>query len=754
MTLPYQHVDSLRDIPFDDNCLCIADANLPADMLDKLPKVLLVDAGEKLKSLAALEVLAERVLEKHASKPLTLVAVGGGSIGDCVGFLASILWRGVTLWHVPTTMLAMIDSAHGGKNAVNLPNAKNQLGTFYPAERTFIVKEALQHMPLTLRRDGLSEMLKIFLMTDLIPFEELPSFEELAFMPFDKVGDELVSLVDIAIRAKLDIVEQDPEEKNGIRSYLNLGHTLGHAIERVAGLSHGAAVAWGVAAMLECSREFGLSEAEASAIYKQLYPMLIPLPDQISQPALLEAMRMDKKTVNGKLRSIVLEELGQCTVSEKLRPEDWLAAYIRVRTTFEQTNVSVSVKNPIGTSIEIEASKSELNRALLIAAQRTGKTRISGKSSADDVQYLFQALTELGIGISKTDSGYESIREGEFKFPDRARTLHCGEGGTSFRFLLALACSLPQETILLASPGLLARPQEQLLTALRAAGATIDEYHSSDGSGFRVRGWESMPKSFTVDASISSQYASALALLSAGSATPFTIRLEGQLVSESYLRMTLSMLEHAGVEVIFENNIIACNPSEKLETETHIEISADASSAAGWKVAAFLGHPVQVSNVKLENTLQPDTKIDRFLEELRKRDGETVLDLSDAPDLLPVLFVAAIYTGKPVSFIGIDRLKHKESNRIDGFADSLRDIGIPVERLQNGLVSPDSSNITLKQQTVFKTHGDHRIVMAGALLSLFLGPVLLDFPWSVSKSYPGFWSDARAAGWSLQPAFD
>ena len=135
--------ERLEEVKWPEDACFIVDRDLPRELIDALPgeAVIFVRAGEGLKSLVRMDGLAEEVLAVRSTKPLTLIAVGGGSVGDAVGFLASVLWRGVRLWHVPTTLLAMVDSAHGGKTAVNLSGAKNQLGTFYTADRVVIVRE-------------------------------------------------------------------------------------------------------------------------------------------------------------------------------------------------------------------------------------------------------------------------------------------------------------------------------------------------------------------------------------------------------------------------------------------------------------------------------------------------------------------------------------------------------------------------------------------------------------------------------------
>jgi len=749
MNLSYERVKSLGDVPFHDTCIVIADENLPAELLQALPDPILVEPGEQLKALVSIEQLAGRVLERCATKPLTLVAAGGGSVGDAVGFLASVLWRGVNLWHIPTTLLAMIDSAHGGKTAVNLPNAKNQLGTFHFSERTFLVDEILRNLPLRIRRDGLSELLKVFLLSDRVFFETLPSFEELANRPFAEIEERFLPLIEKAIMVKLDIVRTDPFEREGVRAYLNLGHTLGHALERTMDLSHGASIAWGLAATVECSRRFGMTNKEADSILCQLYPLLEPIPDEIDREAVYAALRLDKKTQNNKLRSVILEKIRHPKLTERLTIDDWLDALEQIQNRVRSRPVHVYLKTPAAASIALDASKSEMNRALIIAALRSGATSIEGVSGADDVRNLYRALVEMGFAVTETASGYRSVRDQDIRIPERARVNHCGQGGTTFRFLHADAASLPREPILHAAPDLLRRPHEPLIDALKAAGAEISPYSSGDGTGYRIAGWNAIPGGFSVDASLSSQFVSALALLAAGSESPFTIRLQGEIVSEPYLEMTLAMLERAGGEVLYQNGIIALNPSPRLSLPLELRIAPDASSAAVWHVARSFGHPVEIASGG--ETLQPDARIDEFLRMIEEADSEAEISLTSAPDLLPVLTVAAIRKGRRIRFTGIERLKHKESDRLDGFADSLRAIGIPILRIDDAFVTPGAEEIALKPDIVFNTHGDHRIVMAGVLLSMILGSVALDNPWAVTKSYPSFWNDAREAGWSALP---
>ncbi|MAT38168.1 MAG: hypothetical protein CL946_01045 [Ectothiorhodospiraceae bacterium] len=733
------HIAKLSELALDETCIAIADENLPQKIRDAFPLAITVEAGERLKSLASIERLAEQILARRATKPLTLVAVGGGSVGDAVGFLASTLWRGVGLWHIPTTLLAMVDSAHGGKTGVNLANAKNQLGTFYPADKVFIVAELLETLPYRQRREGMAEVFKVALLNPDLDIDAFGVMERMVYAPFADVQHEMMVVIQVAILTKLKIVKEDPFEESGTRTLLNLGHTIGHAIERVYGINHGEAVAWGLASMLHVSEKHGLPSALKEALLARLHPLLVPLRPGIDAEMLFDTLRKDKKRRGGKLRSVLLRSIGNAYVTDTVSEDEWLDAFAESVKWFSDTRVRVQCKTPRAASITVESSKSELNRALIIAALRKGITRIEGKSSALDVQEMVTALDALGAPLIPTTAGWETI--GVDASNSDTRSVHCGEGGTTLRFLIAYAASQPGKTRLNAVPALLRRPHGPLIEALRNAGARIEQTED----GFTVQGWENFPLSFTVDGSDSSQYVSALSLLAAGAPHPFTIRIEGSAVSKPYLEMTLALLERAGVEVLHEGAVIALNPTPKLERECELTIAPDASSLAVWRVTAYLGHPGNAAMPK--DTLQPDSRIDEYLGIL-KNETAPAIDLRNAPDLLPVLSIAALRTGKTVRFTGIGHLRHKESNRIEGLQQSLQAVGIRAEAEEHAFVIPAQSPGKLRG--AFDTRSDHRLVMAGALLALLFGQIELTAPWSVQKSYPSFWDDARRAGWTLE----
>jgi 3-dehydroquinate synthase len=208
-----------------------------------------VEAGEKLKQIESFQLHVDKLLsvvEKMQTKKITLVAVGGGSVGDFVGFLASVFKRGVPLIHIPSTWLAAMDSAHGGKTALNAGGFKNQIGTFYPAQKVIISRALLYTQPPERVTEAIGEILKTALLAGGSLWKQIQAESR---MDQKKLWTYLPPL----IQYKYKIVEQDPFEKKGIRYFLNFGHTFGHAFELSEKIPHGVAVNWGLWMALEFS---------------------------------------------------------------------------------------------------------------------------------------------------------------------------------------------------------------------------------------------------------------------------------------------------------------------------------------------------------------------------------------------------------------------------------------------------------------------------------------------------------------------
>ena len=729
---------TFEELELPEDAVVIADQNLPHAWLDALDNPICVEAGESLKRLESIEELAERVLERRSTRPLTIVGLGGGTIGDAVGFLASILWRGVDLWHVPTTLVAMVDSAHGGKTAVNLGVAKNQLGTFYPADRVILVEQALDTLPLEQRRDGLAELIKGLWLGDADALDVLEAdggVDELAAAPFADVGPRFMELLERAIAVKLDIVDQDLYETKGIRTFLNLGHTVAHTLELHTGLSHGQAVCWGLlsASFLSAERA-GLSEADARRLRAHVYALMSP--SQVigafdDRAQFCAGIKRDKKRVDGQLRSVLLDGPAEPFVTREISADDWFGAFRKGVEWFESTPVLAERRVQRSVDLQIEASKSEMNRALVIDHLRPGETAIEGDSSADDVAWLRTCLA--------------AIRDTE-----KPEEVYAGEGGTTFRFLMAVCAARPFETVVLAAPRLLERPHDALLDALRAGGADIAPIERDGHPGYRVRGWSEWPERLTIAADLSSQYASALALLSA-SGNEFGLVLEGgEVASRPYFDMTLELLRGAGVEVADEGDRLRFGPTPALFEPTTLVAETDASSAAVWQVARLLGVEANVARPPVSGR-QPDARAAAIAVRLAEADegGQCLeIDLGESPDLAPVLAAVATQLPHEVGLVGAAHLRHKESDRIGDLAEAMHRVGIDIEPREDGMLIP-AGRQEPTAGALWPTFGDHRLAMAGLLLTATGTPLEIEAPMVVAKSYPDFWHHVRRLGWVL-----
>jgi 3-dehydroquinate synthase len=279
------------------------------------PALLTVAPGERSKSWPAVERLARELLARGAHRGSALMALGGGVVGDLTGFLASIFMRGLDFIQVPTTLLAMVDAAIGGKTAINLPEGKNLLGTFHQPRLVAIDPQFLETLPQAERLNGLAEVLKAGFIRDPGLLEHLAAGGARLF------GDEqaLTDIIHRAAAIKARVVAAD-EREGDVRRILNFGHTLGHGLEQASAykIPHGRAVAWGMVAALRLSEAVaGLPPEEAArgrALIKDL-GLLKPLP-RFDPQAVLGALALDKKRREAGLVFVLLRRLGEPVIKE------------------------------------------------------------------------------------------------------------------------------------------------------------------------------------------------------------------------------------------------------------------------------------------------------------------------------------------------------------------------------------------------------------------------------------------------------
>jgi len=284
----------------------------------------IIEDGEQYKTIETMNNIVSRLLQNHFSRTCTLIALGGGVVGDVTGFAAACYQRGVGYMQIPTTLLAQVDSAVGGKTAVNHALGKNMIGAFHQPVAVVSDTDVLTSLPEREFRAGLAEVIKYGLISDKAFFVWL---EENIEGLLRREPELLVYAIEISCRNKAEIVAKD-EYESGLRALLNLGHTFGHAIETALNYRdwlHGEAVATGMSmAAFLSTKTTGLNNTEAERIDALLKKAGLPvtMPDTIQHKQLRECMSVDKKTRSGKLNLVLLERIGKAVVTSEFSEKD------------------------------------------------------------------------------------------------------------------------------------------------------------------------------------------------------------------------------------------------------------------------------------------------------------------------------------------------------------------------------------------------------------------------------------------------
>jgi 3-dehydroquinate synthase len=296
----------------------ITDANIAGIYKDKISgffpdaMVISVAAGDAGKSIPVVSRLAKKLLDIGFTRPDVIIGLGGGMITDLAGFLASIYMRGVPLILIPTSLAGMVDAAIGGKTAINL-EAKNILGTFYPAEMIMIDPSFITNLSDRRIGAGIAEVIKYAATLDATLADDLMKDEM-----------DLEKIIAKSVNAKANIVNQDMME-TGVRKVLNFGHTFGHAIEQMSGyrLLHGEAISIGMALANKAARKLGRQSKETGDRIEHLikkFNLPTEMPGRMSVESLIDLMEKDKKRIGGKITFIIAPGMGKYEMIQ-LSPE-------------------------------------------------------------------------------------------------------------------------------------------------------------------------------------------------------------------------------------------------------------------------------------------------------------------------------------------------------------------------------------------------------------------------------------------------
>jgi len=279
--------------------------------------VVTIPAGERHKTLAQTEQVFAALAGLGASRDATVIALGGGVVGDLAGFAAACWMRGIDFVQMPTTLLAMVDSSVGGKTGVNLPAGKNLIGAFHQPRSVIIDTDTLDTLPAREYRAGLAEVVKYGAIGDVAFFGWL---EQQADALVRREPAAVAEAIAVSCKSKAGIVARD-EREEGERALLNFGHTFGHALETEAGygtLLHGEAVAIGMTLAASLSAHMGKSShTDTDRLISLLKRLELPtvVPHDISPARLIQHMRLDKKNLSGKIRAVLWHGVGRAGVT-------------------------------------------------------------------------------------------------------------------------------------------------------------------------------------------------------------------------------------------------------------------------------------------------------------------------------------------------------------------------------------------------------------------------------------------------------
>ncbi|KKA29878.1 hypothetical protein TD95_003439 [Thielaviopsis punctulata] len=753
-----------------------------------------IPPGEVSKSRETKAEIEDWMLEQQCTRDTVIIALGGGVIGDMIGYVAATFMRGVRFVQVPTTLLAMVDSSIGGKTAIDTPTGKNLVGSFWQPQRVFIDLLFLETLPEREFINGMAEVIKTAAIWDEAEFSALEQNAPAilaAVKTKPSAGASNTRLASIqpilkrivmgSARIKAHVVSSD-EKESGLRNLLNFGHSIGHAIEALLTpqLLHGEAVAIGMVKEAELSRYLGvLSPGAVARLSKCIASYDLPISVHDKRVAkrtagkkcpvdvLLSKMAVDKKNVGKAKKIVLLKAIGK-TLEEKATTVDDNAIRVVLSPAIVE---SPGISKNLNVTVTPPGSKSISNRALVLAALGTGSCRIKNLLHSDDVEFMLAALSKLGGATYSWEEAGEVLvingKGGKLNACDEP--LYLGNAGTASRFLTTVValCQPVGETVstvLTGNARMQQRPIGPLVDALRSNGLAIKYLGPNLSLPLQIDaagGFEGGV--IELAATISSQYVSSILMAAPYAKEPVTLKLVGgKPISQLYIDMTIAMMKAFGVTVersATEENTyhipkgVYSNPAEYV-------IESDASSATyPLAVAAITGTTCTVPNIGF-SSLQGDA---RFAMEVLKPMGCTVeqtatsttvtgpaigslkaiphVDMEPMTDAFLTASVLAAVAAGTTTITGIANQRVKECDRIAAMRTQLAKFGVTCVELDDGIQVQGRPLAELQTpETSVYCYDDHRVAMSFSVLALVAPkPVLILERECTGKTWPGWW---------------
>ncbi|OAX85375.1 pentafunctional AROM polypeptide [Emergomyces africanus] len=757
-----------------------------------------IPPGESSKSRETKAEIEDWMLTRQppCGRDTVIIALGGGVIGDLIGFVAATYMRGVRFVQVPTTLLAMVDSSIGGKTAIDTPNGKNLIGAIWQPQRIYLDMEFLNTLPEREFINGMAEVIKTAAISSEEKFAALEKDAEIILAAvkskntperprFKGIEETLKRTILSSAEFKAQVVSAD-EREGGLRNLLNFGHSIGHAIEAILApqVLHGECVSMGMVKEAELARHLGiLNNVSVSRISKCLasYGLPTSLKDErirrltagkhCSVEQLIAYMSVDKKNDGPKKKVVLLSAIGR---THEPRASTVSNEDIQI-VLAPSLEVSPGVPKDLNVTCTPPGSKSISNRALVLAALGSGTCRLKNLLHSDDTEVMLNALERLGAATFHWENEGEVlvVNGNGGRMEASPEELYLGNAGTASRFLTTVATlaqkSSVDSSVLTGNARMKQRPIGDLVDALAANGAIIEYLENPKSLPLKIAASGGFAGGdINLAAKVSSQYVSSLLMCAPYAKKPVTLRLiGGKPISQPYIDMTTAMMRSFGIDV------------KKSETEEHTYhiprgfysnpaeyvVESDASSATyPLAVAAITGTSCTVPNIG-SKSLQGDA---RFAVEVLQPMGCTVdqkdfsttvtgpaggilkplpnIDMEPMTDaFLTASVLAAVARGQgsnhTTRIYGIANQRVKECNRIKAMKDELAKFGVTCREHDDGLEIDgiDRSTLLHPSDGVY-CYDDHRVAMSFSVLSLVAPrPTLILEKECVGKTWPGWW---------------
>ncbi|KAH6847994.1 EPSP synthase-domain-containing protein [Chaetomium sp. MPI-CAGE-AT-0009] len=762
-----------------------------------------IPPGEYSKGRDTKAEIEDWMLSHTCTRDTVIIALGGGVIGDMIGYVAATFMRGVRFVQVPTTLLAMVDSSIGGKTAIDVPMGKNLIGAFWQPRRIYIDLAFLETLPVREFINGMAEVIKtaaIWNETEFTALEEnaaaiLEAIRSKGASPSTRLAPIRHILKRIVLGSagvKAEVVSAD-EREGGLRNLLNFGHSIGHAYEAILApqVLHGECVAIGMVKEAELARFLGILRPGAVARLTKCiasYDLPTSVHDkriarlsagkECPVDVLLQKMAVDKKNEGRKKKIVLLSAIGK-TYEPKATVVDDRA--IRVILS-PSVRVTPGVPSGLSVSVTPPGSKSISNRALVLAALGQGTTRIHGLLHSDDTQFMLTAIAQLqGATYSWEDAGEVLVVKGKGgKLQASGESLYLGNAGTASRFLTSVValCSptTVSSTVLTGNARMKVRPIGPLVDALRANGVGVKYLEKEKSLPVQVDANAGFAGGvIELAATVSSQYVSSILMAAPYAHKPVTLRLVGgKPISQPYIDMTIAMMASFGIKV--ERSTEDPNtyhiPQGVYENPADYVIESDASSATyPLAVAAITGTTCTIPNIG-STSLQGDA---RFAVEVLRPMGCTVeqtdtsttvtgpplgtlkaiehVDMEPMTDAFLTASVLAAVASGTTQITGIANQRVKECNRIAAMKDQLAKFGVVCNELEDGIEVTGKPYQELQNPAEgIYCYDDHRVAMSFSVLSAISPhPVLILERECTAKTWPGWW-DIMSQAFKVQLA--